>query len=148
MCVVICEMAANNNAPLVTFFSLPQNQFQSFKNIEDITTFEFLASCDKVVEFIGMLIVVYFIYLTIIGAFGIAFTPVRHDVSGNVRKVRAAYTTYIQNAATLDSLLLTDKSDKTADAFIWLTRFTTEQLNYSYISFPEDYHLCKHLLMP
>jgi hypothetical protein len=48
-------MSANNSQTLVTFFSLPQNQFQQFTNIEEIKTFEFLSSCDKVAEFIGML---------------------------------------------------------------------------------------------
>lgn len=66
-----------------------------------------------------------------IDCFGTMYAPVKHDVGGNVSKVRSAHQTAPEECATLDALLARDWAvhqpidgalPYSAEGFLWLTR--------------------------
>lgn len=125
-------------ASMETFFSHADAQFDAVCEptmcdaAPSIATEDFLRHCDKVhcccvrSQSISMMQVVDFI-----DCFGTMYTPIKHDVGGNVTKVRSAYQVAPEECATLDALLARDWAvhqpiDGTlpysAEGFLWLTR--------------------------
>lgn len=102
-----------------------------------INTQELLSACESIVKFVEIL--------------GLAFKPVRDDISGNIVKLRAATEKDPQRFQTLNALLEEENERLKAsgkfmiatDALLWLTR----ALSYMQLflkQFFEDFQQCQN----
>ncbi|MFH4976038.1 hypothetical protein AB6A40_002747 [Gnathostoma spinigerum] len=107
-----------------TYFSHSERMFPMIES-NKIPTEQFLKACQGIADFVGFL--------------GAAFTPVKNDISGNVKKVRAKFETnkerfkYVEDLIDDDLAVNNGKLGIATEGLLWLKRgleFMLEFLGY------------------
>jgi hypothetical protein len=110
----------------MTFFDINPASYgtgQSNLTNDQVETIPFLAASEVLVKLLDTL--------------GAAFSPVKNDIQGNIKKIRTRHDAAPEKSKTLQSLVLAERAEKgknATEALLWLKRgleFTSLALRYN-----------------